>query len=87
MKPNHRRCLSCRQVADRTFFLRVVRIYPSGQIQLDGGMGRSAYICPIASCLQKACQKNRLGRALKAPVSQEIYQNLQQRATTFSQPK
>jgi hypothetical protein len=72
-------------VAHRQFFWRIVRIYPSGQIQLDEGMGRSAYICPQVSCLQKASHKNRLGRALKAPVSQEIYQSLQQRLASIEQ--
>jgi uncharacterized protein len=39
-------------------------------------MGRSAYLCPNAGCLQIAQKKNRLGHALKAPVSPEIYQQL-----------
>jgi hypothetical protein len=42
-------------------------------------MGRSAYICPQASCLAAAQKKNRLGRALRASVPDEIYQRLWQR--------
>jgi uncharacterized protein len=81
MKPNYRRCLSCRQIAPKESFWRIVRVYPSGRVQLDRGMGRSAYVCPQATCLQKACQKNRLARALKTSVPQDIYRDLQQRLT------
>ena len=77
MKPNYRRCISCRKVALKESFWRVVRAYPSGQIQLDRGMGRSAYICPQSDCLQKAKTKNRLGRVLKAKIPEHIYQDLQ----------
>ncbi len=79
MKPNYRRCVSCRQVAAKESFWRIVRVYPSQQVQLDRGMGRSAYLCPQASCLEAARKKNRLGRSLKAPVPEHIYQSLWQR--------
>lgn len=77
MKPNYRRCISCRKIATKEFFWRVIRVYPSGQIQLDKGMGRSAYICPQSDCLKSAKTKNRLGRFLKAKIPEHIYQNLQ----------
>ena len=79
MKPNQRRCLSCRKLADKKAFWRIVRTFPSRQVQLDRGMGRSAYLCPQESCLRTAHQKNRLGRALKAPVPPEIYEQLRKR--------
>lgn len=76
MKPNYRRCLSCRKIGLKEEFWRIVRVFPSGQVQLDEGMGRSAYICPSLDCLGAAQKKNRLGRALHAAVSDEIYQKL-----------
>ncbi|NES80898.1 MAG: YlxR family protein [Moorea sp. SIO2B7] len=79
MKPNYRRCLSCRKVAPKESFWRIVRVYPSQQVHLDQGMGRSAYLCPQASCLQRAQAKNRLGRSLKASVPQQLYQKLWER--------
>lgn len=60
-------------------FWRIVRVHPARTVQLDEGMGRSVYLCPRASCLKAAKQKNRLGRALRAPVSEEIYQALEAR--------
>jgi hypothetical protein len=79
MEPNYRRCLSCRQVAPKKVFWRVVRLYPSRQVQLDQGMGRSAYICPQASCLAAAQKKNRLGRSLRTSVPEKLYETLWQR--------
>lgn len=82
MKPNYRRCISCYKIALKESFWRVTRDYLSHQVQLDCGMGRSAYICPQADCLQKARYKNRLGRTLKAHVPEQIYQQLQERLVT-----
>ncbi|HIK31517.1 MAG TPA: YlxR family protein [Oscillatoriales cyanobacterium M59_W2019_021] len=79
MKPNYRRCVSCRQVAPKETFWRVVRLHPSHQLQLDKGMGRSAYICTTANCLRAAQKKNRLGKALKATVPPDLYQTLWER--------
>ncbi|HEY9750010.1 MAG TPA: YlxR family protein [Allocoleopsis sp.] len=79
MEPNYRRCLTCRKVAPKEAFWRIVRVYPSRQVQLDQGMGRSAYICPQASCLAAAQKKNRLGRSLRATVPDELYQTLWKR--------
>ena len=79
MKPNYRRCISCREVALKQDFWRIVRVYPSKMVQLDRGMGRSAYICPQESCLQAAQKKNRLGRSLHTPIPEAVYQTLWQR--------
>ena len=66
MEPNYLRCISCRKVGLKEDFLRIVRVFPSGKVQLDQGMGRSAYICQQMSCLQASQKKNRLGRSLRA---------------------
>lgn len=85
MKPNYRRCVSCRHIALKEFFWRIVRVYPSRQVQLDQGMGRSAYICRSMKCIKEARQKNRLGRALKVPFPDDIYQLLAERMATIPQ--
>ncbi|HLP90034.1 MAG TPA: YlxR family protein [Nostocaceae cyanobacterium] len=87
MKPNYRRCISCRQVSPKEEFWRIVRVFPSGKVQLDQGMGRSAYICPKMSCLQTAQKKNRLGRSLRATVPETLYQALWQRLPQTNKPK
>jgi len=82
VKPNYRRCISCRKVDLKPAFWRIVRIYPSQQVQLDQGMGRSVYLCPQITCLQAAQKKNRLGKALKTTVPPELYQTLWQRLSS-----
>jgi predicted RNA-binding protein YlxR (DUF448 family) len=53
---------------------------PKGfRLQLDDGMGRSAYVCKKLECLQIAQKKNRLGRSLRTPVSPEIFDILKSR--------
>jgi uncharacterized protein len=78
MEPNYRRCICCRKVAPKAAFWRIVRVYPTQAVQIDRGMGRSAYLCPQADCLKLAQKKNRLGRALRAAVPDTIYQTLEQ---------
>ncbi|ASC69844.1 hypothetical protein XM38_007740 [Halomicronema hongdechloris C2206] len=84
MKPNLRRCISCRKVAPKSALWRIVRVFPSRTVQLDEGMGRSAYLCPQVDCLRTAQKKNRLGRALKASVPPSIYEELWQRLESSS---
>jgi len=76
---NYRRCVSCRKVAPKQSFWRIVRVSPSHEIALDRGMGRSAYLCPNLECLTQARRKNRLQGALRTKVKEEIYQSLQER--------
>jgi uncharacterized protein len=76
---NQRLCISCRRKDDRDFFWRVIRVWPSQQIQLDKGMGRSAYLCPSTACLKQAQRKDRLSKVLKARVPPEIFTILWER--------
>ncbi|WP_204141672.1 YlxR family protein [Halomicronema sp. CCY15110] len=84
MKPNHRRCVSCRKIAPKSALWRVVRQYGAGTVQVNQGMGRSAYLCPNVTCLSLAQKKNRLSRSLRAPVPQAIYQQLGRRLQSAS---
>ncbi|WP_322876998.1 YlxR family protein [Pseudocalidococcus azoricus] len=79
MPPHTRRCLSCRCLGHKSEFWRVVRLAQSQTVVLDQGQGRSAYLCPQASCLHQAQKKNHLGRVLKAPIPPEIYATLHSR--------
>ncbi|NEO84548.1 MAG: YlxR family protein [Spirulina sp. SIO3F2] len=83
MLKNYRRCVACRKVALKQEFWRIVRLHPSRTVQLDQGMGRSAYLCPQLSCLRTAQKKDRLRRSLKTSVPDEIYHQLQERLTYF----
>ncbi|NJK29495.1 MAG: YlxR family protein [Acaryochloris sp. RU_4_1] len=82
MQPNYRRCISCRQVAPKSEFWRIVRVYPDHRVQLDEGMGRSVYLCPQTDCLKTAQKKNRLAKVLRAKVPDPVYQTLWERLET-----
>ena len=76
MKPNYRRCVSCRKVALKDSFWRIVKVYPSRTVQLNQGMGRSAYLCPQANCFAHAKAKKQLDKALRVSVPEHIYHSL-----------
>lgn len=73
-----RRCVSCRELFDRTQLWRVIRLADGG-VTLDQGMGRSAYLCRNRSCLDDARRKKKLQRALRCQVADSIVEALEQR--------
>jgi uncharacterized protein len=80
MTKDYRRCVSCRKIAPKSEFWRVVKCHPSKEIAIDLGktilQGRSAYLCRTGSCLQVARKKNQLSKSLRSPVRDNIYQQL-----------
>ncbi len=74
---DQRRCVSCRRLAHRTEFWRVVRLAGSRQVVWDRQeprlLGRAAYLCPCTVCLTEAQKKRRLERALKTPIPPTLW--------------
>lgn len=73
-----RTCTGCGRTRDKRELIRVV-LTPQGQVLIDRtgkASGRGAYICGTPECLKKAMKTGRLPRALKAPVSAELYAEL-----------
>ena len=75
-----RSCVSCRAVRSRAELVRV-HAAPGGGLGVDlgGGVGRGAYLCPQRSCLEQAAARGELARRLKvrlAPVSVETLEEL-----------
>ncbi len=74
-----RKCLGCAEQKPKKELVRVVKS-ADGEIGLDltgKKNGRGAYICPNASCLEKARKAKRLERAFECAVSQEVYETLE----------
>jgi len=66
-----RTCIGCRRKDDQESFLRVSRTSEGRVVVCDkGGVGRTAYMCASAACIDAALMKEMLARALKAPVSE-----------------
>jgi uncharacterized protein len=87
MEPNHRRCISCRVVAPKSHFLRVVREHSTGKIELNQGMGRSAYLCRSLDCIRQAHKKKRLERALRSPIPPDLYSTLENDIQKHPEPR
>ena len=80
-RPVLRRCVTCRKVLDRQQLLRVTRDFQNGVV-LDGGMGRSAYLCPNEKCLEEAWKKKKLQKALRCEIQSSVINVLQKRLNT-----
>jgi predicted RNA-binding protein YlxR (DUF448 family) len=77
-RPVLRRCVACRSLVDRRRLWRIIRL-AGGGIALDQGMGRSAYLCPCSACLEEARRRRRVGRALRCPVDDAVFSELERR--------
>lgn len=81
-----RSCVACHAVRPKA---ELVRVYaaPGGVLGVDlgGGSGRGAYVCPQRSCLDQAIKRGEFARRLKAvfaPIEAAALQDLiRQRAT------
>ena len=77
-RPVLRRGVACRKRLDRQLLLKVTRDYRDGVV-LEGGMGRSAYLCPSKDCLDECWSRKRLQKALRCPIPPSIMEMLQNR--------
>ncbi|MEB3319688.1 MAG: DUF448 domain-containing protein [Cyanobium sp.] len=77
-RPVLRRCVACRSLEDRRRLWRIIRL-AGGGIALDQGMGRSAYLCPCSACLEDARRRRRVVRALRCPVDDAVFSELERR--------
>ena len=70
MKAGPRRtCLGCRQVRPKGALVRLVR-QPDGRVVTDPdgrAVGRGAYVCADAECMERAFSRGRLTHAFRAP--------------------
>ena len=77
-RPILRRCIACRKLLDRNQLLKVTRDHQNGVV-LEGGMGRSAYLCPTEACLEESCRRKRLQKALRCQIPASVVEMLQKR--------
>lgn len=73
-----RTCVGCRTVRPKRELVRLVRT-PEGPVELDltgKRSGRGAYLCRNVACLDAALQGRRLERALRHPISPEVFEQV-----------
>ncbi|TDF98187.1 RNase P modulator RnpM [Paenibacillus piri] len=75
-----RKCVACQQMMPKRELIRVVKT-PNDEMLIDltgKKAGRGAYLCGKLSCFRLAKKSKALDRALKQPVSPDIYDALEQ---------
>ena len=83
-----RQCLGCNQHKPKKELLRVVRS-PEGDVSLDfvgKKSGRGAYICHDVKCLRRVRKSRRLENVLSAPISEEVYNQMEQELLGETEP-
>lgn len=80
MEPQLRLCVGCRRLQPRSLLLRLVR-GADGQVQIEHGgkrvQGRGAYVCRTGTCWQDVRKRRSLEKALKVPISAEVWQGME----------
>ena len=74
-----RTCVSCRSSSAKKELIRIVRS-ADGEVCIDssGKMpGRGAYLCGAKECLTRAVKANKLGRALRCDIPENIITELE----------
>ncbi len=63
-----RKCCSCRQIKDRSEFIKITAEHDTGKIIINPDnniFGRSVYLCPDKACIERACKKSAILKLLK----------------------
>lgn len=77
-----RKCVACQEMKEKKELIRIVRS-PEGEVFVDRTgkkSGRGAYLCNQSSCFTLAKKKNSLSNQLKAPVSDDVFAELEKGA-------
>ncbi len=75
---NTRRCCACREYADKSELIRIVR-RPDGGIAVDPSKkanGRGVWVHAKAECVDRLKKKKLLNVAFKTNVPQEVYEEI-----------
>ena len=78
-KEPERTCVGCRRVRAQKQLIRIATVGDEG-VAIDHehkGQGRGAYLCYKKECVEKAKKRQSLERALKRPVPQPIWIELE----------
>tara|TARA_Y100000589_G_scaffold319809_1_gene348842 strand:- start:545 stop:805 length:261 start_codon:yes stop_codon:yes gene_type:complete len=77
-----RLCIACREIFDRDYLLKITRDFSSGMI-INGGYGRSAYICKTQRCLTDPKLKKKLQKSLRTSFDQKFYEFFQMESKNY----
>ena len=81
--PVMRLCISCRKTYDRKDLLKITKDHNQG-VLLQGGMGRSAYICKSKNCHSDSKIKKKLQKALKTFLEPEFIEIFEKEISSYN---
>ncbi len=70
-----RKCVCCGKLKNRTELIKITKSNPHGDIVINPDnkiFGRSVYLCYNNACIEGAFKKNKISRALKTSVPQDL---------------
>lgn len=70
-----RKCVSCGIIKNRDDLIKITKQKTHQDLVINGDskiFGRSVYLCYNNSCIEAAFKKNKLQKALKTPIPQEL---------------
>ena len=74
-----RKCIACGKIQNRDNMIKLTKNFLTGNITVNKNskeFGRSAYICYNESCIKSAIKKNKLEKALRCNIPDELKGNL-----------
>ena len=74
-----RKCTGCGKIQNRETMIKLTKDFSTGEVVINNDskkFGRSAYICYNKSCVEMAFKKNKIGKALKCKISEELKGNI-----------
>ena len=75
-----RTCIGCRSRREQACLYRISKHFDNRlRLTIEGErVGRGAYICPDAECVEKALKGDRLARALRFKIAADAKQEIEQ---------
>ena len=70
-----RKCVGCGKLEEADKMIKLTKEYQSGKVIISPDskvFGRSAYLCYNKSCVELALKKNKIQKALKCSISEEL---------------
>ena len=70
-----RKCISCGCLQDRNHLIKITYDRQSKKVLINPDtkiFGRSAYLCYNKECIEKALKKNKIDKALRTAISEEL---------------
>lgn len=72
---SYRKCAGCGQIKNKEDLIKITRENPHGDLIVNPNskiFGRSVYLCYNNTCIENAFKKNKISKALKTSVPQEL---------------